>query len=180
MLIGATAGDGAADTRIVSLLALAEAERVVSERDESLRSQTGRDAMVFGLARLRMTRREEHGRMRAGGSGQIQIGSDVIVREAFEDDLLERVSWIDQPASDARIERTPVVGQSADQVENLAAHLPLARLGLRLGADRVDRGLALVELPLRSRIHPRQQRTWPLLLGGQGRREEHEDAHGLL
>ena len=89
MLVPAASGKRPAQLRQIRLLALALPDRVVGERDVSLRRQVRGDNLRFGFAFLRVARWYEERRVASGYVGPIEVAGDVEAGEAFEDDLLD-------------------------------------------------------------------------------------------
>src|SRR5206468_152187 len=108
MLVAAASRERPAQLRQIRLLALALPDRVVGERDVSLRRQVRGDNLRFGLAFLRVARWYEDRGVASGYVRSVEIAGDVEAWEAFEDDLLDRVRFALKAAGDARIERAAV------------------------------------------------------------------------
>ena len=140
-----------------------------------MRGSPQSDGSPFSLpanARRRAVRPDAARRRR-----QIEIRRHIVVGQAFEDHLLERVDRICQPPRHARVQRTAILGQSTDQREDLRAHLRLPGLGLRLGPNRRNRCVPAIELLLRDPVHPLQQRIVNLGLRAEPRRCEQGYRH---
>ena len=101
MLVAAASRERPAQLRQIRLLALALPDRVVGERDESLRRQVRGDNLRFGFAFLRVARWHEDRRVASGCVRSVEVAGDVEAGEAFEDDLLDRVRVALKAAGDA-------------------------------------------------------------------------------
>ena len=139
MLVAAASRERPAQLRQIRLLALALPDRVVGERDESLRRQVRGDNLRFGFAFLRVARWHEDRRVASGCVRSVEVGGDVEAGEAFEDDLLDRVRVALKAAGDAGIERAVVRWQTSDELGQLGAHHRLAPVRIGLCADCGDR-----------------------------------------
>ena len=175
MLVAAASRERPAQLRQIRLFALALPDRVIGERDESLGRQVRGDNLRFGLAFLRVARWHEDRRVASGYVWPVEVGGDVEAREAFEDDLFDRMRIALKAAGDARIERAAVRWQPPDELGQLGAHHRLAAVRIGLCADCGDRALAVVKLLLRDAVEPGEKRIgrWRLCeahRGGEAKR----------
>ena len=125
--------DGSADQRpakawVISLLALALADRVVGEDDKAPSRQVRGDQLPCRLARLPMPHRHQHRGMTSGAGRTVQIGGDHEARQALEHDVLDHVPVARGGFGDAGVERPAGLGQPADQREHALAHGGVPRL----------------------------------------------------
>ena len=172
MLVAAASRERPAQLRQIRLLALALPDRVVGERDESLRRQVRGDNLRFGFAFLRVARWHEDRRVASGCVRSVEVGGDVEAGEAFEDDLLDRVRVALKAAGDASIERAVVRWQTSDELGQLGAHHRLAPVRIGPCADCGDRALAVVKLLLRDAVEPGEKRIGRWRLWEAHRRSE--------
>ena len=120
-----------------------------------------------------MAERQQYSRIFARLAGPIQVGRHQQARQALEDDFLDDVTGPLDAAGDPRIQRTAVIGESADQLKNLGPDLGLAALCILDVAHGADSFCPGIELFLGDPIHPVEETAFSIsFLGKQGRGEE--------
>jgi hypothetical protein len=148
MLLDRSADERTSEARIVALLALALADRIVGEDHKAPSHQVRGDQLACRLARFPMAHRHQDRGMAPGTFGAVQVGSDEVAWQALEHHVLNHITAARRGPGDTRIERPPRHGKPANQREHAGAdsRVPLLRRSCVL--DRVDDCRARLQLLL--------------------------------
>ncbi len=158
VLFGRSADQRSPHARIVGLLTLALADRIVRQHDEALPREVRREELPGCLAGIPMSHGHEDRRVRPRPLGTIEVSCHVVAREALEQHMVYRKPIPLRRPGHGRVQRSAVVRQIPNQLEHALPHLSLPPGGGRHIPNRGDCSGTTIELPLRNRVQLPQER----------------------
>ncbi len=129
---------------------------------ETFQRQIGGKSLALRLPLLCVAGLQKNPGITARSDGAVEISGDVETRQAFENHFLDDVGFSVNTASNSGIQRTGVIGQTADERQKRFSNQLFPALRVRDAANFGDRVLPPLQLLLGNLVHPSEKR----ILGG--------------
>ena len=120
------------------------------------------ESLRLGFSFLGVTRLQKNSRITARTVWPVKIGGDKKARQTLKDDLLDNAGLSFQTARNSGIQRTVVVWQATQDLNQCFTDIFLSPLGISNRADCRYFALSLLELLLRNLVHPAEKWVFDL------------------